>query len=104
MEDIRKQIKSGDYFNEAMIVLKTMQKRDFDHLDNQMDMAKDEIITDLTFGRLALTIPYDHYEVLTMMYPDLQHEDATEKTLAWKKFMATEVSLPYKNNKKQRKL
>lgn len=93
-----------DFSEQAIAVLLTMQRRDYAHLDKQMDMQKDEIITDLSFGRLALTMPQDHYEVCTMIWPDLQNKDATEKTLAWKRFMGTEFSLPYKVNTKQRKM
>jgi len=91
-------------FREAAFqVLKFMQKRDYFHLDKQMDMAKDDtIVTDLSFGRLALQIPEDHYEVLSMLFPDIQNPDATVKTLAWKEFMASEYSTPYKPNAKQR--
>ncbi len=91
-----------DFFEQAYAVLQSMQHRDYAQLDRQMDMAKDEIITDLSFGRLALQIPQDHYEVLTMLYPDIQNRDAQVKTLAWKAFMATDTSLPYKVNIKQR--
>jgi len=93
-----------DFSVQAFAVLQQMQRRDYAHLDKQMDMAKDEIVKDLSFGRLALQIPEDHYEVLTMLYPDLQNRDATVKTLAWKAFMDTETSLPYKVNNKQRKM
>ncbi len=95
---------NGDFTKQALAVLHIMQRRDYAHLDNQMDMAKDEIIRDLTFGRWALSIPEDHHEVLTMLYPDLQSQDATIKTLAWKAFMDTDDALPYKVNSKQRKM
>jgi len=87
---------------EALTVLKNLQSIDYAHLDNQMDMQKDDIITDLSFGRLALQIPVQHYELLTMAYPELQNPDSEAKTLAWKRFMETDLSLPYKVNSKQR--
>jgi len=87
---------------EALLVLKYCQQRDFKELGKQMDMQKDEIVTDLSFGRLALQIPEQHYELLTMAYPKLQHSDATVKTLAWKEFMKSDLSLPYKVNSKMR--
>ncbi len=96
--------KKENFRQAALEVLKFMQKRDYYHLDKQMDMAKNEIITDLSFGRLALQIPTDHYEVLTMLFPEIQSKDATEKTLGWKEFMASEYSLPYKPNSKQRSM
>ena len=94
--------KKRNFRDAAIQVLKIMQRRDYQHLDLQMDMAKDDnIITDLSFGRLALQIPEDHYEVLTMLFPDIQHQDATVKSLAWKDFMASEYSIPYKPNANQ---
>ena len=89
---------------EALLVLKWRQTVDYAALDKQMDMQKDEIVTDLSFGRLALQIPEDHYELLTMAFPQLQNPDATVKTLAWKKFMKSDISLPYKINAKQRSM
>ncbi len=91
-----------DFTDMAHEVLKQMQQRDYAALDLQMDCAKDVNIKDLTFGRLALQIPSDHYEVLTMIYPDLQCPDAQIKTQAWKAFCITDESLPYKSNIKQR--
>ena len=96
--------KQKDFTDQALIVLKQMQQRDYKEMDLAMNMQKDEIITDLSFGRLALQIPEDHYEVLSMLYPDIQSSDATIKTLAWKTFMETDISLPYKVNKKMRKM
>ena len=97
--------KSQDFTAQAWEVLKQMQKRDYKMLDLQMDCAKDDTnLKDLTFGRLALSIPEDHYEVLTMIMPDLQHPDAEVKTKAWKAFTFMEESLPYKPNAKMRTL
>lgn len=87
---------------EALAVLKRKQAEDYAHLDKQMDMQKDEIITDLSFGRLAMTIPEDHLDVLCMAYPKLQHSDAQVKTLEWKRVMALDICLPYKVNSKMR--
>jgi len=89
---------------EALQVLKYRQAVDFPELDKQMDMQKDEVITDLSFGRLALTIPQDHYELLTMAYPKLQHRDAEVKSIEWKRVMALDICLPYKVNKKMRSM
>lgn len=87
---------------EALAVLDKFQKRDYKHLGTQMDMQKDEIVTDLSFARLALTIPEDHYEVLTIAFPLLQNSDAKIKSLEWKRIMAMDFMLPYKVNSKQR--
>lgn len=97
-------IKGGGYLEEARAVLEYMQKRDYRALDRQMDMAKDVIYKDASFGRLALTIPDDHYSVLKLIYPDLIHPEGEVKTKAWKAFCLTDESLPYKINKKLRKM
>jgi len=89
---------------EALAVLKQFQQRDYKHLDSQMAMQKDEIITDLSFGRLAMTIPEDHYEVLTIAFPLLQNSDAKIKSLEWKRVMAMDFMLPYKVNNKMRQM
>jgi len=93
---------AGNFTDQARYVLKAMQKRVYQHLQSQLDCAKDVNLKDLSFGRLALSIPEDHYEVLTMMYPDLQCPDAQIKTKAWKAFCISEESLPYKINHNQR--
>jgi len=89
---------------EALLVLAYMQKRDYKDLSKQIEMAKCDTFKDLSFARLALQIPQDHYEVLTMAFPLLQCTDATQKTLAWKKFMSTDLAIPYKPNNKQRSM
>ena len=89
---------------EALAVLKWRQAVDYADLDKQMDMQKDEIVTDLSFGRLALQIPEDHYELLTMAFPKLQNPDAEVKSLEWKRVMAMDICLPYKINAKMRSM
>lgn len=95
-------IKNGDYSEEARMVLKTMQMRDYRLLDLKMDCAKDINIKDMSFGRMALDIPVDHYEVLKLIYPDLSCPDAEIKKKAWQAFCISEESIPYKPNIKQR--
>jgi len=99
-----KKAKNGDYSREARLALKYMQKRDYPLLDAQMDCAKDENIKDLSFGRMGLQIPEDHYRVLTLMYPDLVCPDAEIKTKAWKAFCFSDESIPYKPNSKLRSM
>jgi len=89
---------------QALEVLKFMQARDYEMLSKQMDMAKDEVVKDLSFARLALTIPEDHYEVVSLAFPDIQSSDAEIKTAAWAQFMRHDISLPYKINVLQRSM
>ena len=95
---------ASDFRGAAVEVLKIMQRRDYAILDSQMDCAKDVNLKDLSFGRLALSIPEDHYEVLKMLYPDIASPDAEIKLKAWKAFCISEESLPYKPNINQRSI
>lgn len=103
-DDFEAAIKGGDYSEEARMVLKVMQQRDYKMLDMKMDLAKDVNIKDLSFGRMALDIPVDHYEVLKLIYPDLACPDAEIKKKAWQAFCISEESLPYKPNINQRSI
>jgi hypothetical protein len=51
---------------------------------------------DLSFGRLALTIPAEDHEQLTEKYPDLKSRDAHIRSAAWKKFISSAESEPYR--------
>ena len=93
-----------DFREQAWEVLRICQRRDAVALGLNMDSSKDEIVKDLSFGRLALSIPEQHYEILTMIMPELNSPDGTEQTLAWKTFMGMDESLPYKPNKKMRNM
>ena len=95
-------VKGGNYAKEARMVLKVMQQRDYRLLDLAMDCAKDANIKDLTFGRMALDIPVDHYEVLKLIYPDITCPDADIKKKAWQAFCLSDESLPYRPNINQR--
>jgi len=97
-DEFEARVKKGDFSAEARQVLKTMQMRDYRLLDLKMDCAKDVNIKDLSFGRMALDIPSDHYEVLKLIYPDLTCPDAEIKKKAWQAFAISEESTPYKPN------
>ena len=101
-DEFQVKAKSGNYAREARQVLSVMQQRDYRLLDLKMDCAKDVNVKDLSFGRMALDIPEDHYEVLKLIYPDLVCPDAEIKKKAWQAFCLTDESLPYKPNIKQR--
>ena len=98
-DDFDSLVKGGNYAKEARQVLSVMQQRDYKLLDLTLDRAKDVNVKDLSFGRMALDIPTDHYEVLKLIYPDLVCPDAEIKKRAWQAFCLTDESLPYKPNK-----
>ena len=101
-DEFESKLKKGNYMAEARQVLAVMQQRDYRLLDLKMDCAKDVNVKDLSFGRMALDIPTDHYEVLKLIYPDIACPDAEIKKKAWQAFCLSDESLPYKPNIKQR--
>ena len=59
-----------------------------------------EGLNDLSFGRWALSIPEIDYKKLVLANPALKSQDAVERTLAWKSFMASPESVPYRVNER----
>jgi hypothetical protein len=53
-------------------------------------------LRDLSFGRLALTIPLEDLDALRAKYPDLASRDAGIRSAAWKRFIASAESKPYR--------
>jgi hypothetical protein len=53
-------------------------------------------LNDLTFGRMALSIPVLDNHYLVKKYPDLQSDDGPTKQRALAKFMASTESIPYR--------
>jgi len=53
-------------------------------------------VNDLSFGRLALSIPELDHHYLVQKYPDLASPDAGIKNAALAKFMASSESIPYR--------
>ena len=59
--------------------------------DNPGSMRK------LEFGVCALTVPQLDFKRLCKMFPDLIAPDGHTQTVAWRKFMASSLSEPYRN-------
>ena len=55
------------------------------------------IMKDAPFGRAMLTIPQLDYQRLMKVYPALNSLDAVEQTKAWKRFLRSAESEPYRN-------
>lgn len=53
-------------------------------------------IRKLDWGRPALTIPLEDLMHLKLKFPDLNSRDAEIRTRAWKKFLASGESRPYR--------
>jgi len=90
--------------SEALETLKVLQRRDYKQMDYQMNLAKDDNIRDMSFGRWALSVPTDHFKVLSVAFPQLTNTDAKIVTRAWKEFMKHPLCLPYKINSKLRSM
>ena len=55
------------------------------------------IMKDAGFGRCMLTIPQLDYQRLMKAYPALNSHDSVEQTKAWKRFLRSAASEPYRN-------
>ena len=94
-----------DYNNMAQAVLRMMQERDKRLINFNLALSREtEAIKDLKFGRLAMSIPEDHFRVLTLLDPELNSQDNHTRFQAEKRLMNSEISIPYRINSKQRKL
>jgi hypothetical protein len=92
---------SPDEVKQARYILGEMVRRDFAEIYFNIEMAKDENVKDLTFGRMMLSIPEDHRRVLALIYPEIDSPDAQIKTKAWKRLMKDEITMPYRINQKE---
>lgn len=98
-------MKEEDFMRQATKCLRYMQRRDSRELEFNLNCAKeDSVINDLSFGRLALSIPEQHLEVLKIMYPDLSCVDNEVRYKAWQALSKNELSIPYKPNSKAQRI
>lgn len=94
---------STEQRNYAIYALKQMQRRDARLIKFNLDMAKaEDSVRDLTFGRMAFSIPEDHRALLAMIYPEIDSQDGEIRTKAWRKLMHDDLTIPYRLNKKER--
>lgn len=54
------------------------------------------------FGGVALAIPELDYAVIQRMFPDVTSQDPQERTNAWKRFLKSPLSEPYRLDRKTR--
>lgn len=54
------------------------------------------VLTDLSFGRYALSIPLEDYEVLKQKYPILVNGSNAERAAFYKKWLRSSESIPYR--------
>jgi len=65
-------------------------------LETVSEIRKDRLAKTLSFGRPELSIPFEDYERLTRANPDLRSTDAATKTAAWRRFLRSADSAPYR--------
>lgn len=86
----------------AIHALKTMQKRDCIEIAFNLEMAKaEENVKDLSFGRMAFSIPEDHRRILALIFPEIDSPDAKIRSKAWMKLMKNDLTIPYRINAKE---
>jgi hypothetical protein len=65
-------------------------------LERNKRLRNERPLQDLSFGRMALSIPELDYAHLVRKYPDLAAPDEGIKQRAWARFCASSESAPYK--------
>ena len=96
MQDIidRQYVKHGDTLHSRLVMSTSIRTAILER--NQRLRNAPDTLNDLSFGRVALSIPeLDHYHLLKK-YPDLGSNDREIKQRALAKFMASPESEPYK--------
>ena len=95
MQDIidREYVKHGDMLHSRLVMSTSIRHA---ILDRNKRLRNERPINDLSFGRMALSIPELDYWHLTKKYPDLASHDRQIKQAALAKFMASTESAPYK--------
>ena len=63
-------------------------------------LQRDKPLRDLSFGRWGLQIPENEYNRLLLKKPELSCWDKDIRTKAWKRFMASSESKPYRVHEK----
>lgn len=87
----------------AIHVLQKMQKRDFVEIAFNLEMAKSEdSVRDLSFGRMALSMPEDHRRILALIFPEIDSPDAKIRSKAWRRLLKDDLTIPYRINAKEK--
>ena len=65
-------------------------------LDTVAELKKNDAIRDLSFGRWALSVPFEDYENLLKQFPELGNPEGAIRTKAWHRFLKSPRSIPYR--------
>ena len=67
------------------------------HSDELAELRKNpDALRKLEAMQWALSIPVDEYPILLKLRPDLAHPDNYTRQLAWKLYIASDASIPYR--------
>ena len=86
----------------AIHALKQMQSRDAPEISFNLALAKaEDSVNDLSFGRMAFSIPEDHRRILALIFPEIDSPDGKIRSKAWMKLMKHDLTIPYRVNAKE---
>ncbi len=86
----------------AIHALKEMQRRDAAEIGFNLALAKaGDSVRDLSFGRLAFSVPEDHRRILALIFPEIDSPDSKIRSKAWIKLMKDDLTIPYRANAKE---
>ena len=84
-------------------LVRRMQQETKPILEHNSEVRKNpNALRSLEWGALALNIPELHYWRLVKKYPDLKSVHGPTKTAAWKKFLNSSESDPYRYHDRNR--
>lgn len=93
LDDVKQRV----WFEHGCLVRENYQPNRTAVLENTKRRRIEKINVDAPFGRNMLTIPQLDYQRLIKFYPALNSHDTVEQTKAWKKFLRSPESEPYRN-------
>ncbi len=92
-DDVRQRV----WFEHGAIVRENYQPTREAVLEGIKQRRNAGVMIDAPFGRCMLTIPQLDYQRLMKAYPALNSLDTAEQTKAWKRFLRSAESEPYRN-------
>ncbi len=92
-DDIRTRV----WFEHGHLVRENYQPSRNAVLEATKQRRNEGVMQDAPFGRCELTIPQLDYQRLIRAYPALNSHDTVEQTKAWKRFLRSPESEPYRN-------
>ena len=93
LDDVKQRV----WFENGAIVRENYQPTRKAVLEGIKQRRNAGVMIDAPFGRCMLTIPQLDYQRLMKHYPALNSHDTVEQTKAWKKFLRSAESEPYRN-------